>query len=453
MPSVVSRDLRASWEIPFDFHPRIRAYPGATSVVRAYMDARPPTTRAPTTATSSRRGRPAPRHHRLRPTQPADVCTDAAAAAVAPSTAVAATAAAPHPPAGPSHARRPQRRAAPPQPACSSTFFAPPVADARADGAVARLGAASLSAACGQRPSSSGAVISVSCSAPVAAMARPAAHGGYHPRTKSRYSLPPSYSANCALWRRQPVPTIRVTDRHVSPPAARECRLSARHVRHAPRQTFVDALRACLESGGHDVVPAAVVAALTDATDAAAFEVEQHNFNAMVMDAFTESVEERAARLQATEDRMWSRLVLDVVPLATAHHCAVASGGVSVLDSGHVSAPIHISAVEDGHVHHNTNGGGEEEEEECDRDGDWAAEETLAVLVRPFADEVPISAEALRVAEAQRRWPKGREWDRQTAIRHAVGATVQEAIIDLGIDPRYRRPGDRRRPRAGTRPP
>lgn len=270
-----------------------------------------------------------------------------------------------------------------------------------------------------QPPSSS------SITAPATAAA---AHTGYHHRTKPHYSLRPSYAAHCAQWRRHPVPTIRVADQYHSPPAAREYRLRARQVRHASREDFVEALRSCMASGGQEVVPHSVVDALADTRDAGSFDPSLHNYNAMVTDAFHNSVEERAARLQATENRMWERIILNVAPLAVAHQHVAGVGGCAVLDSGHVSSPICISSAP--------------EVEYLDK-GVADSNEAMAVVVRPFSDELLGDSEALRVAEAQRRWPKGREWDRQAAIQRAVGSTAQEAIIDLGIDPRYRQPGER----------
>ncbi|KAF8283415.1 hypothetical protein TcBrA4_0055130 [Trypanosoma cruzi] len=63
------------------------------------------------------------------------------------------------------------------------------------------------------------------------------------------------------------------------------------------------------------------------------------------------------------------------------------------------------------------------------------------IFVRPRKGELPTEAkvtsdELVRVA------PKGREWDRQHALRHGIGPTAQEAIIDRRIDSRYRLPGD-----------
>lgn len=188
-----------------------------------------------------------------------------------------------------------------------------------------------------------------------------------------------------------------------------------------------------MASGVPEVVPHGVVDALADTRDARSFDPSLHNYNAMVTDAFHNSVAERAARLQATENRMWERMILDVAPLEVAHQHVLEVGGLSVLDSGHVSSPICISSAPEAADTYAA----------CVDDGFAEGDEAMAVIVRPFSDELLGDSEALRVAEAQRRWPKGREWDRQAAIQRAVGPTAQEAIIDLGIDPRYRQPGER----------
>ncbi|AYU75877.1 hypothetical protein LdCL_040015300 [Leishmania donovani] len=515
MPVVASRDYRASWEIPYDFRPRIHAYPGSRSAARSCMGARSPTSAASNAAT-------APRHQRVKRTlrryclapraatatpavaAPGDdqgaaqATTSSAAGSPRKSAAVAPQK--PQCPSLPQQQRQPKRCTG----RCAGqTSHATPILSAvNGDGdagaspaglvaptpplhtaAKARSGERGISAPsaalhqgrshasplftrcsvpqrpisttvgvarrllasrptehCGrgsgaQPPSSSSITAPVPPvpapsapppSAPAATAA--AAHTGYHHRTKPHYSLRPSYAAHSAQWWRSPVPTIRVADRYRSPPAAREYRLRARQVRHASREDFVEALRSCMASGGQEVVPDGVVGALTDTRDAGSFDPSLHNYNVMVTDTFQNSIEERAARLQATENRMWERIILNVAPLAVAHQHVAEVGGWSVLDSGHVSSPIRISsAPEAAYVD----------------DGVAEVDEAMAVVVRPFSDELLGDSEALRVAEAQRRWPKGREWDRQAAIQRAVGSTAQEAIIDLGIDPRYRQPGER----------
>ncbi|CAJ1005549.1 hypothetical protein Q4I28_000869 [Leishmania naiffi] len=476
MPVVVPRDYRASWEIPYDFHPRIHAYPRSASSVRAYMNAPLPalTSADAATAPKHQRGKRALRHYCIAPRPPAAAAAVAASGtAQAATTGTAASASripAPVVPQQPKQriGRRPGQASPAASPAgllaptpplhtssqasdeecdisaqrtglhparshatpCFTDCHVPQRPISAAVGVVRRLPSSYPTWRCGQ---SSGAQPPNSTSVTAPATAAAASYTPYHHRTKPHYSLRPSYGAYRAQWRRRPVPIIRVADEYRTPPAAREYRLHARQVRHASRENFVEALVSCVTSGGQEVVPHGVVNALTDTRDARSFDPSLHNYNVMVMDAFHDSVEERAARLQATENRMWERMILNVAPLEVAHQHVVEAGGVSVLDSGHVSSPICISSALEA-----------VDAYAADLDGGVVeGNEAIAVVVRPFPDELLGDSEALRMAEAQRRWPKGREWDRQTAIQRAVGVTAQEAIIDLGIEPRYRHPGDR----------
>lgn len=75
------------------------------------------------------------------------------------------------------------------------------------------------------------------------------------------------------------------------------------------------------------------------------------------------------------------------------------------------------------------------------------ADFTTAVIVQPLLEEVlmnqwtgsldPSPGAVMCGAPA-----RFREWRRQHAIQRAIGTTAQEALIDLKIDPRYRRPGE-----------
>ncbi|KAG5486629.1 hypothetical protein CUR178_07996 [Leishmania enriettii] len=507
MPAVASRDFRASWEIPYDFHPRIHAYPGSRSVVRAYMDGPLPTADAATAPRHQRakrllrQYRPSPCVPVVAPAVTAPEADQSAAGATTRVTAGSSRASAPalpqKPGCSPPRRRRQQRKrrtTCRSEPNAQASPLSCPLTDASRANAppecpsapIPRLHtsaqagdeeqsssaqstalnkesspAVPLSTSCRvpQRPASAATGLtrrlrsshSTECfgqriralplgpspgtapAPPAPAAAAAAAHTGYRHRTKSDYSLPPSYAAYRAQWQQQPVPTIRVADQYGGPPAPREYRLDERQVRHASREDFLEALVSCVASGGQEAVPHSVVDAFSDTKDARSFDPWRHNYNTMITNAFHDSVEERAARLQATESRMWKRMILNVAPLVVAHQYVVEAGGVSVLDSGHVSSPIRIFAVPGA-------------ADACAGYGDGSVadgNEAMAVVVRPFPDELLSDAEALRVAEAQRRWPKGREWDRQAAIQRAVGATAQEAIIDLGIDPRYRHPGDR----------
>ncbi|KAG5511689.1 hypothetical protein JKF63_07286 [Porcisia hertigi] len=494
MPLVAARDYRASWEIPYDFHPRIRAYPGTKSVVRAYMDAPLLTASAAektTTAPTPQRGRRALRHNRFGSRIPGAAPVVAASGLGEGAVQPAATTSAVH--SSPSSAQVAQplpQYSSPPQQLAERPSSSPPEQGSHVyhevptlplnnTSARVRVEERSVGGQCNavqqtrshvvplstgcrvpQRPvcatvgvarrvpskyptehprQSSGpppppSSLSATASAPPAtATTAPSFHTGYHQRTKERYSLPPSYGTHCAQWRRHPVPIIRVADRYDSPPRMREYRLNARQVRHASRANFVNALRGCISRGVQEVIPQRVTDALMDTRDAHCFDPSTHNYNVMVTNAFHDSVEERAARLQTTENRMWERMIVNVAPLEIAHQQVVEAGGTSVLDNGHVTSPIYISAAP-----------GATGASAANADGSFAdGDDTMAVVVRPFPDELLGDSKALRLAEAQRRWPKGREWDRQVAIQRAVGATAQEAIIDLGIDPRYRHPGDR----------
>eukprot|EP00796_Vickermania_ingenoplastis_P009125 gene9125-6413_t len=111
----------------------------------------------------------------------------------------------------------------------------------------------------------------------------------------------------------------------------------------------------------------------------------------------------------------------------------------AVFDSGHLTDPVLLcderalaAAVQDGGLGLPVN----------------EQEVVAAVLVQPLVEEV-----LLGQAETPAPGPgafvfcgsvgsRYREWQRQKAIRVAVGVTSQEALIDLKIDPRYRRPGE-----------
>ncbi|KPA75593.1 hypothetical protein ABB37_08469 [Leptomonas pyrrhocoris] len=504
MPSATKRAYRCSWEIPYDFHPRIRPYPGVTSVVRAYMDGK-----KPAAATAAEGQEPPPhegrsdqrkakhhmkfRHYRLRRSPTAKLEAAVAHALAdgdrdAPKEKVPAapnTNTAPQPPSLPSaprpSRRRPPRRAAhhpntKPADTPSKAAAAPrdnvatpsgedrsdrpqPPAEAPAETAARRRPVALPShftpfrrEAPAEVSSAPSSVVPVAQApiAPSPLRPSPPTHTSNRCRTKPRYTLPPSYASQLRSFAAQPVPTVAVRDLSASPlPSSREIRVSPRRVRHASRYGFVQELLQCIRAQGNnrgDVLPHAVLDNYLDTRDAHSFDAAAHNYSTVLPDALEESVAARAAALQATEQRMWARFVVHVAPLAVAHAEAVGAGGVSVIDSGHVSDPIYVSREPDilaaypSHMNEEEEGGDAYSSEGDDEDDDLGEE--MAVVVQPFMDEVPATQEDVRLSERHRCWPKGREWDRQTAIRAAVGATAQEALLDLGVDPRYRRPGD-----------
>lgn len=468
MPSVAARDYRCSWEIPFDFHPRIHNYPGVTSVVRAYMD-RETAPAAPKgdekdadsqKASTKNNMQKTMRHCPLKP--PSSLSPDTTATqrhlakepdSPSKKTRISCSAKTTVPVA---LKPKPQPRQVPTLP-----LEAKPMETADASQEAEQEGAqktfrrrpfnalTSRAAAAAVAPAAQRAKLFSPPSPSQLFGAHPppaAARSTYRSRTKPRYTLPPSYAAQRQRFEAQPVPTIHVGDRFTAPPSAREVRMHPRSLsRPYTRRGFVDELRRHLNASQHssdvgavtDVVPQAVLDSYTDAEDARKFDPSAHNFSAVVPDAFLNSVAERRTCLQATEQRMWDRMILDIAPMAAAHSQVMAAGGVSVLDSGHVSAPIYITSQADIVAAYLKSV--EDDEHEDDNEG---MKDAVAVVVQPFAEELPATAEALRQSEACRLLPRGREWDRQAALRAAVGPTAQEAIVDLGIDPRYRQPGD-----------
>lgn len=468
MPSVAARDYRCSWEIPYDFHPRIHAYPGASSVVRAYIDSTPATQKAADgqQRVQKKKGKTQsarPRHYRLQRhrtatrevvvrqewvSEPSQTVSVAQQAVSASATRLQ--------PSAPSwrRVRRPR--------GVTSGNTAPVSATAEkgssgekdqqrsSDRGSSPSYSASTSAAAAavrklipRKPASHPAVVSVGHTPSMVqphppSSPQPQPQQRYGDRTKPRYTLPASYAAYVHQFEREPVPRVVVQDRFTSPPSQRELRLAARRVRCTTREGFVEELRRCCGGAtmAGDALPQRVLDSYVDTHTGHAFDVAAHNFNAVLPDAFENTIDARAAALQATEQRMRRRIILDVAPLSAAQSDAYAAGGVSVVDSGHVAAPIIISASAVDSSPSEGYWGGEEDE------SDASDTEAMAVVVLPFADEVLASSEAVRVSEAQRCWSRGREWDRQAAIRSAVGATAQEAIVTLGIDRRYRQPGD-----------
>ncbi|CCW64812.1 unnamed protein product [Phytomonas sp. EM1] len=207
--------------------------------------------------------------------------------------------------------------------------------------------------------------------------------------------------------------------------------------------------------------------------------VPLRDYNSIVPDLYEGTISERLASLREVEQRMFGRLIAGVVPVAGAlgdddDNAVVMRGGdlavTGVLDDGHLDSAIvlcngrllrrraAVGASSTGlmassaraEVPRGDVDGGEEEE----ADGDESEESPtgVALLVKPFLREVcarraPMVSGVDGVVinadmEKRRTLLKGREWDRQRAIRDAAGTTAQEAIIDLRLDPRYRRPGE-----------
>lgn len=96
----------------------------------------------------------------------------------------------------------------------------------------------------------------------------------------------------------------------------------------------------------------------------------------------------------------------------------------AVLDSGHIGDPIVLSDAlrSELDMYDYRNGG----------------EDFMAAVVHPS----PLDAYLREDYRSSFEGPMPREWQRQYAIRQAVGAECQEAMIDWSIDPRYRQPGD-----------
>ncbi|ORC85388.1 uncharacterized protein TM35_000351320 [Trypanosoma theileri] len=156
---------------------------------------------------------------------------------------------------------------------------------------------------------------------------------------------------------------------------------------------------------------------------------------------FTPASSEEREVIPKGKRRLGEALIAARKPL-----CELEEGVRGVFDSGHIYSPIFRSLSRNSGkktiLRDNDIDGKEEEgiqEEEDDYDDNNI--NTKVVFVRPVAREL-LSKERMMYDEMVRVAPKGREWDRQHALRHEVGRTAQEALIDSHIDTRYRRPGD-----------
>lgn len=235
-----------------------------------------------------------------------------------------------------------------------------------------------------------------------------------------------------------------------------------RHVLHGTR---VDLLHALAEHGL--ATPTVVSNVLSDETervlhgeaiDPTALEGnygEDYNVLYAPPDGLAHAWPERAQALHARERHMLQRLIGGVVPLSAWY-----GHRTEVSDDGHLTHPITVfdsSDAPDNSVLGNLTYGHEDEAETAETEtAPVASGSPLAVLVRPVVGELPLwPSLPYRAAwgeETQRALPKGREWARQRAVQAAVGTTAQEAVIDLGFDPRYRRPGDYVRFASATSP-
>ncbi|RNF26283.1 uncharacterized protein Tco025E_01432 [Trypanosoma conorhini] len=132
------------------------------------------------------------------------------------------------------------------------------------------------------------------------------------------------------------------------------------------------------------------------------------------------------------------RRLQDALVAARDSRCALEEGVRGVFDSGHLYSPIcrrFVRAADEKVIVEEL----KVKANQCV--GNTEGAETTIILVQPVAGELPTEEEVLR-DELIRVAPKGREWDRQHALRHGIGPTAQEAIIDGCVDPRYRLPGD-----------
>ncbi|KAH9601851.1 hypothetical protein LSM04_008704 [Trypanosoma melophagium] len=158
---------------------------------------------------------------------------------------------------------------------------------------------------------------------------------------------------------------------------------------------------------------------------------------------FTPANSEEKNIIPKGKRRLGEALIAARIPLSE-----LEEGTKGVFDSGHIYSPIlrslcRKSEKKYGSRNNDTDGkeaDGIREEEGEDNDDDDSINTTV-LFVRPVAKEIA-SEERMMYDEMVRVAPKGREWDRQHALRHGVGPTAQEALIDFHIDTRYRRPGD-----------
>ncbi|EAN76848.1 uncharacterized protein TEOVI_000651600 [Trypanosoma equiperdum] len=146
----------------------------------------------------------------------------------------------------------------------------------------------------------------------------------------------------------------------------------------------------------------------------------------------------KSSTVSKTKRRLREKLIAGRVPLSS-----IPEGTSGLFDSGRMDSPIRRCAKGLNSI--------QADAERC-WDSDSSCEQLSptepgvlkddsVLLVRPVAEEIPSELEIM-TDEYSRVAPKGREWDRQYALRHCVGRTAQEAIVDCLIDTRYRRPGD-----------
>ncbi|KEG13784.1 hypothetical protein DQ04_00791140 [Trypanosoma grayi] len=157
--------------------------------------------------------------------------------------------------------------------------------------------------------------------------------------------------------------------------------------------------------------------------------VEGYNYNWFV----PAGIEEKGRASKKGRRRLQEALIAARMPLSE-----VGEGTSGVFDSGRLCSPIrrHLRRLPEERTAFDDSGTATSQ---CD--GGSEDVDNTVVLVRPVAWELP-SEEQIAWEEAFRVAPKGREWDRQRAVRHSVGSTAQDALISCCIDPRYRRPGD-----------
>ncbi|CCW67531.1 unnamed protein product [Phytomonas sp. Hart1] len=311
----------------------------------------------------------------------------------------------------------------------------------------------------------------------------PQSQNDYLPRTQALYSLPAHYSQRLRWIRthgRQPwfVREGTYTSRHsgqaelhtVRPP-----RSEGRSLQDWCSQLSEDAPW-LISDRLHEELMAFTRTASTPT------EAPLRDFNRSLVGFYEETFAARRASLHEVERRMFRRLIAGIVPVAgTFRGSSMAEGKekwkknkakteeeekeeedsdglavTGVLDDGHLDSAILWCGGRLLRSHTTASGPDDDSDktkgEEKGR-GVWGESPAgVALLVKPFAQEVcSLSATTVGgvhnvgIDDDRWRWrtlPRGREWDRQRAIRNAAGATAQEAIIDLKIDPRYRRPGE-----------
>ncbi|CAD2220266.1 hypothetical protein ADEAN_000778100 [Angomonas deanei] len=255
-------------------------------------------------------------------------------------------------------------------------------------------------------------------------------HVPYKPRVKEHFTLPPSFASQLRSVAQCLHPSVVLAGttashpRPTTPPPTGSVWLNGQYKLQS-RQGFLSSLTKTNPGVMADQLGAKYA---VEANSAA------YDYNFVTPDVLEEAWRQRLATLYKQQDALYEHFVGGFAPISEAvATCKQSSNGAEgkmfiVRDDGHICSPIELHSIQ-----------------QNPSDGvyyDDMREDEVAVLVKPFLDELPSVADRT-YNERERVISKGREWDRQYAIRAAVGTTAQETLLDLDVDPRYRHPGER----------